>query len=143
MQFDPKTFKPRNSFVLVKLHVHKKDKVGKVLVPDGYDQSGQCEGTILAVGRDTIDSAGGEYSTHDLKPGQRVYIQYQDVAKDRHGKTIVKLHGMPLIDSVTKESMMLFEQANILAILAEPGEALPPSQAETTGEDDKSSIIIT
>jgi co-chaperonin GroES (HSP10) len=116
-------FKPRNTLVLVHLVKKEEEKVGAIVVKTDSDQFAEAE--VVEVGPDCISAEGGEASTHDLKPGQRVLVQYQTIQRGPDGLMRGKRpQGLELKETLTggKRNLFLFEQTAIMAILAEPKE---------------------
>jgi len=105
---------PRNTFILVRLLEKQEEKIGNITVP-GYNDL-FCEGEILAVGPGTVSAAGGVSETFDLKVGQRVYVQHMRQAFGPTGRQN-QLDGYRIV--LDGEAVYLFEQINILAVLAE------------------------
>lgn len=112
--------KPRNTLVLLRLVKNEEEKVGCLVVKTDKDQF--CEAEVIAVGPDTVSAQGGERGTRDLKPGQRVLVQYQLVMRSPDGiQTKTKPQGLQLKETIAGErDLYLFEQHNVMAILAEP-----------------------
>jgi len=107
--------------VLVRLIKHAEEKVGVIVVKTDSDQFSEAE--VLAVGPDCISAAGGESSTHDLKVGQRVLVQYQVIMKGPDGLHRGKREqGLKLKETLVdgERDLYLFEQNNIMAIVAQP-----------------------
>jgi co-chaperonin GroES (HSP10) len=103
--------KPRNTLVLVKLIEKKELKIGQITVPDFDDLYSEAE--VLAVGP---GSAAGvsQTETFDLQKGQRVWIQ----TKRKMPGGLSRLEGIRYVEG--GESFYLFEQMNVLGIIAEP-----------------------
>lgn len=115
MTFDPTQFQPRNSLVLVRLFVKPEETIGVVVVPTANND--YCEAEILAVGPDPVSATGGVPTTHDLKPGQRVYVRHQS----RGPQGQLKLQGLKLRHQDMEEGEFhLFEQLQIIAIISDP-----------------------
>jgi co-chaperonin GroES (HSP10) len=114
--------KPRNTLVLVRLVKKEEEKIGQIVVKTDKDQF--CEAEVIAVGPDTISADGGESGTRDLKAGQRVLVQYQTIMVSPDGiQRKTKPQGLKLKETIAGErDLYLFEQHNIMAILAEPEE---------------------
>lgn len=112
--------KPRNTLVLVRLVKLPEEKVGNIIVKTDMDQFSEAE--IIAVGPDTVSAEGGQSGTRDLKPGQRVLVQYQTVMVSPDGiQRKTKLQGLKIKETIAGErDLYFFEQHNIMAILAEP-----------------------
>ena len=142
MEFDTAKFKPRNTLVLCQLQLKKEEQHGVIIVSTNTDE--QCEAIVLAIGPDCLTAADGQAGTHDLKKGQRVFVQHQSIIRQGSQRVGMKQHGIPLKErGEGSDKLMLFEQANILAILAEEGDELAPSLAETNEVQDTPSQIIT
>lgn len=113
--------RPRNTLVLVELKKKPEEKRGQIIVKTDAEMF--CEAEVLDLGPDCLSAAGGERSTHDLKPGQRVLVQYQTIQKDQMGMVRGRREqGLKLEENVTngRKDLYLFEQTAIMAILAEP-----------------------
>lgn len=113
--------RPRNTLVLVELKKKPEERRGAIYVKT--DSEMFAEAAVLAVGPDCISAAGGQTSTHDLRPGQRVLVQVLVLTKDGMGMTRSKKeNGLKLEENVTdgRKDLYLFEQTAIMAILAEP-----------------------
>ncbi len=118
MQIDPRTFKCRNTGVLVELLVQSEEAVGGIFVPVGNEEI--AEAIVLNVGPDCIPAAGGQAATHDLKKGQRILIQHQRVERNRQTvETRKSPMGYPFNQKHNNGDLWLFEQSHILAILEE------------------------
>jgi len=112
--------KPRNTLVLVRLVKHAEEKVGQIVVKTDADQF--CEAEVLDVGPDCVSAAGGQSSTHDLRPGQRVLVQYQVIIRGPDGIARGRREeGLKLKETLTggDRDLYLFEQHNIMGILKE------------------------
>ena len=116
-------FKPRNTFVLVRLDLNAEDHVGHITVPTGQDE--YTQGEVLAVGPDFPQAEGGLPSTHDLEPGQRVLVKHKRKVQrpsSMGGPPIAALmdEGLPLRPADNEDGdLFLFEQSNILAIVTD------------------------
>lgn len=104
---------PRNTLVLVKLIEKKELRIGQITVPDFDDLYTEAE--VLAVGQGSVGLGCSQTETSDLKVGQRVFIQYK---RKVGGSIISRLEGIRYVEG--GESFYLFEQTNILGIIAEP-----------------------
>lgn len=125
--------KPRNTLVLVRLVKKEEEKIGRIVVKTDTDQFAQAE--VIAVGPDCVSAAGGQSATHDLKPGQRVLVQYQVIMRAPDGITRGKRpQGLELKETLVggERNLYLFEQNNVMAIIAEPDE-VPDSAQDNTG----------
>ena len=121
---------PRNTLVLVRLHEQTARQVGHITVPTNGEQFTEAE--VISVGPGNISADGGRSETHDIQVGQRVLVLYKE--KDpRFGNKHV---GIPIQQN--GETLYLYEQGRVLAIVAEPGEPVP----ETVIEVPPSKIIL-
>lgn len=115
-------FQPRNTLVLVRLIKKSEEKVGQIVVKTENDQFSEAE--VMGIGPDCIAAAGGQSSTHDLKVGQRVLVQSQTIQPGPGGLPRKRSQGLELKESETggQKDLFLFEQTNVMAILAQPEE---------------------
>jgi co-chaperonin GroES (HSP10) len=106
---------PRNSLVVVKLIEQAEKRVGAITVPTNKDCF--CEAEVIAVGPGIIQATGGRHENFDLKVGQRVFIKHKSQVRGPMGIT-AELVGIEYRDG--NEKFYIFEQGNILGIVAEP-----------------------
>jgi co-chaperonin GroES (HSP10) len=107
--------KPRNTLLLVTTLKRGEEKVGDIIMPElnGKDYT---LAKVEAVGPGTVVEDGVRSEMHDLKPGQRVFLQtHRDLGGGRriHEGIEVKHGG---------KRYVLYEQSNVLTIVDEPGE---------------------
>ena len=113
---------PRNTLVLVRLKKKKDERVGQIYVPNGDQAFSEAE--VLAVGADTLSVPDSERVTRDLKPGQRVLVQTHKPTQRG-----LSLCGIEVKEVVSGErDLYLFEQNNILAILAQPEDIIKETE---------------
>lgn len=105
-------FQPRNTLVVIELIEEKERKIGAITIPTNSEL--YCEGIIQGIGPGNIGAAGARSETGDLKIGQRVLVQHQQVRQMGAGLAKSKC-GIEYTRDGKK--FMLFEQANVLAIL--------------------------
>ena len=106
---------PRNTLVVCKL-IEKADRqVGKITVPTNTDL--YCEAEVLAVGPGSVSAEGGRSETFDLRPGQRVWVKHKE-RRPMQGAMIGFDAG--ILYQQGEEKYYIFEQTNILGIIAEP-----------------------
>lgn len=106
---------PRNTLVVLRLIETTEKTVGAVVVPTAKDQ--YCEAEVMAVGPGTLSAAGGRSEIFDLKIGQRVFVKHKTKSRGPMGEILLD-DGIVYMDGDKK--YMLFEQNNILGIIAEP-----------------------
>lgn len=118
MAFDPTTFKPRNSLVLVRLFVKPEEKVGVITVPTENNEYAEAE--VLAIGPSFPQAAGDVPSTTDLKVGQRVFVKHRLRRPGPAGGVTFSDQGVKLRHEDKEEGeLWLFEQESLLAIVRE------------------------
>lgn len=109
---------PRNTFVVVDLLEKSESKVGQITVPTSGDR--YCEAIVVAVGPGTSRVGAQTSETHDLRVGQRVWIQHKDpVNGPIPGQPMLQLAGV--MYRIGDKSFYLFGEHRILAILSQPG----------------------
>ena len=123
---------PRNSLVVVKLIQKEEQKVGKLVLPDSFEKM-YTEAEVIAVGPGNVSAQGGRRETFDLKPGQRVFIQY----RRQSGQHQFQDTGVKYVSG--GQVYHLYMETAIVGILAEPGESPP---ADTPVEINKLPPLI-
>lgn len=122
-KFDVGAVSPRNTLVLVRLFKKKDEKIGALVVPT--DSNEYAEAVILKVGPgSTPMSEGHEAETRDLLAGQRVLVKHKKkYTRPVDGGAMCSYadDGIKMRHSDDGEGeYYLFEQTNIIAILAQP-----------------------
>jgi co-chaperonin GroES (HSP10) len=116
---------PRNSLVVVKL-IHKEEqKIGKLVLPDSFEKM-YTEAEVIAVGPGSVSAQGGRSETFDLKPGQRVFIQY----RRQSGQHQFQDTGVKYVQN--GEVYYLYLESAIVGILGESD--LLPDQCPNFGD---------
>ena len=112
-------FTPRNTLVLVRAFFKPEERRGNLVVPTGQDE--YVEGEVLEVGPGNVQASGGRSETFDLCPGQRVLVKHKTKMQGPNGQYRFRDDGLRLKDQDDKEGdLYLFEQNNILAVVAQP-----------------------
>lgn len=107
-------FQPRNTLVVVDITERPERKHGSIVIPTNGDL--YVEGVVAAIGPGNVNAAGARSETFDLKVGQTVLVQHQQVRQLGSGLAKSKC-GIEYTSEGRKYT--LFEQTNILAILVE------------------------
>lgn len=107
---------PRGNFVLAQIVEQVERKVGGITMPAGEDC--YCEAEIVAVGPGNILAAGALPDTHDLKPGQRVWLNHRRAREGAGG--LRSFHPMGITYIQDGKTFFLFDQMSILGIIAQP-----------------------
>lgn len=108
---------PRNTFVIVELIEQPERQVGKIVIPTNSDL--YCQAEVVAVGPGNINASGARSENHDLHPGQRVLVKYQEIRQAASGFAKNKTGTEYRTDDGKK--YMIFEQMSIIAILHDGG----------------------
>ena len=115
---------PRNTMVQVRLKKKAEERLGNIIVPNLGECF--CEAEVLAVGQDTLSIESGERATRDLRVGQRVLVKTHTAFISNGQVRDRKPVGIELKETITNErDLYLFEQNDILAILAQPEDVDP------------------
>lgn len=110
--------KPRNTVVVLELIEQTEKKINGLVLPNGNTLYQYAK--VIAVGPGGGSVAGGHTETHDLKPGQIVFLQSKMVGRgELDGRPTAKIAGVQYIHD--QKAYYLFEQTSILGIVAEPG----------------------
>lgn len=108
---------PRNSLVLLRLHEKDEAKVGQIIVKS--QNSEYCRATVVNVGPGTIQAEGGRSETFDLQPGQVVLVKRQTQMTGPDGSIRgYRREGLEIANG--DETLYVFEQSSILAIVEDP-----------------------
>ena len=119
--------RPRNNFVVLRLIEKVNRQHGSLVIPATKENYTEAE--VIAVGSGSISAQGGRVDTHDLRPGQLVFVQHKRQAGPQGQTAYV---GIPY--NVEGKSYFLFDESQIVGIIADTvGEGTVEQYTEVPG----------
>ena len=114
----------RGNWVVLRLIERAAAKHGSIVIPLTQDQYTEAE--VIAVGPGTVSAAGGRPDTHDLKPGQLVFVQH----KKQVAAHQMAYAGIPYRkDGLT---YFIFDESSIVGVVADTAEGAALGYTEIT-----------
>lgn len=108
---------PRNNFVVLRLIEMTTKTHGTIVVPVLKEQYTEAE--VIAVGGGTVAAHGGRPDTHDLKPGQLVFVQHKKAISQKGDMAYA---GVPYRQG--GNTYYIFDETQIVGIVAETCEGI-------------------